>query len=71
MAKPRMRLPPGRSRSQPQAIRAPNSGTVALRIDASPELIASSAYEKQTKGMAELSMPTSSSCLECLSKVRP
>ena len=71
MAKPRMRLPPGRSRSQIQAISAPNSGTVAFRIADRPVLIDSRAKEKQAKGMPELSMPTNQSCFQCSSSVRP
>ncbi|MCY1381280.1 hypothetical protein D9M69_691680 [compost metagenome] len=43
MARPSMREPPGRSLSQSQATSAPESGTVALRMELSPVVMCSTA----------------------------
>ena len=50
---PTVREPVGRSLSHTQATTAPNSGTVAFRMDDRPVEMDSSAYEKHTNGMAE------------------
>ena len=60
-----MREPSGRSLSQTQATSAPNSGTVALRIDDSPVVMDSRAKAKQANGMPELSRPTRNTAFQC------
>src|SRR3990167_6037461 len=51
--------------SQAQAISAPNIGTVAFRMAASPVLMDSSANEKQANGMPELSRPIKNVRRQC------
>src|SRR5659263_306081 len=57
MISPSTREALGLSFSQAHAISAPNMGTVALRMAASPVLMDSSANEKQANGTPELSRP--------------
>ena len=62
---PSVREAPGRSPSQSQATTAPNSGTVALRMDVSPVLMDSSAKLNSANGRAELVMPQNSTGFQC------
>ena len=65
MARPNAREAVSLSFSHSHAISAPNSGVVALNIDDSPPVIASTARPKQTNGTAELVMPTSRIGFQC------
>ncbi|OQC03425.1 MAG: hypothetical protein BWX79_02636 [Alphaproteobacteria bacterium ADurb.Bin100] len=71
MTRPRIREASGRSLSQAQATRAPNKGTVALRMADSPVVRYSRAKAKQAKGRPEFSNPTRNTAFQCWRNSRP
>ncbi len=54
-----------RSPSQTHATSAPNSGTVAFRMEASPVVMCSTAQEYSANGMAEFTRPASNAGFQC------
>ena len=68
IARPTMRVAFGRSFSHAQATSAPNSGTVAFKIDDRPMEIDKSAKVKQAKGIAEFKRPIDKASFQCVRK---
>ena len=64
-ARPSQRSRLMRSPSHSQATSAPNSGTVAFRIDVSPVAMCMTAQENKANGMAELTTPASKMGRQC------
>ena len=65
MAKPTVRDRLGLSPSQSQATTAPNSGTVAFRIEEKPVLMCITAKAYKANGMPLLRTPTNSTGFQC------